>query len=149
MNILIYGANGWIGQQFIKLLTNFNIKFVISNSRAQNTDIVIKEIQANNITHVVSFIGRTHGTIGSKTFPTIDYLEQPGKLCENITDNLFAPVNLALICSKLNIHLTYLGTGCIFKYDDKHPFALEENGFTEEDVPNFFGSGYSTVKGIT
>jgi len=53
------------------------------------------------------------------------------------------------LCNKYNIHFTYLGTGCIFKYDDEHPFGLEENGFTEESMPNFFGSSYSTLKGFT
>ena len=37
----------------------------------------------------------------------------------------------------MNIHLTYLGTGCIFKYDKNHPFGQEINGFTEESDPNF------------
>ena len=53
------------------------------------------------------------------------------------------------MCKKLNIHLTYLGTGCIFKYDTEHPFGEEKNGFTENSLPNFFGSSYSTVKGFT
>ena len=64
---------------------------------------------------------------------------------ENIRDNLYSPIVLAKICSEKGIHLTYLGTGCIFKYDDeKYP-----NGFTEESLPNFFGSSYSIVKGFT
>ena len=42
-----------------------------------------------------------------------------------------------------------MGTGCIFKYDENHSFESEENGFKEEDDANFFGSSYSTVKGVT
>jgi 3,5-epimerase/4-reductase len=47
--------------------------------------------------------------------------------------------------------MLYMGTGCIFEYDDTHKIELKENGqgFTEESFPNFFGSGYSTVKGFT
>ena len=30
-----------------------------------------------------------------------------------------------------------------------HPFGQESNGFVEADVPNFFGSAYSVVKGYT
>ena len=30
-----------------------------------------------------------------------------------------------------------------------HPFGLQAIGFKESDVPNFFGSGYSVVKGYT
>ena len=47
------------------------------------------------------------------------------------------------------MHFTYLGTGCIFKYDEDHPHGNEETGFNEESLPNFFGSGYSVVKGFT
>jgi hypothetical protein len=35
-----------------------------------------------------------------------------------------------------------MGTGCIFEYDDTHPYGDPETGFTEEDTPNFFGSSY-------
>ena len=59
------------------------------------------------------------------------------------------PVLLSKICKKYKIHYTYLGTGCIFKYDKEHPYEKEENGFKEQDPPNFFGSNYSIVKGAT
>ena len=92
----------------------------------------------------MSLIGRTHGKIGDKIISTIDYLEEDGKLVENIRDNLYSPLLLAMLSNKYNIHFTYLGTGCIFDYDNEH-----NTGFTEEDVPNFFGSSYSIVKGFT
>jgi 3,5-epimerase/4-reductase len=76
-------------------------------------------------------------------------LEEDGKLTENMRDNLYSPLLIAEICRKRKIHYTYLGTGCIFKYDDEHPYGEEINGFTEEDLPNFFGSSYSIVKGYT
>ena len=80
----------------------------------------------------------------------IDYLEKPGKMVENMRDNLFAPLMLAEICKQKNIHFTYLGTGCIFDYDDEqHLFGDESTGFLETDKPNFFGSSYSIVKGYT
>ena len=86
-------------------------------------------------------------------YPTIDYLEQPNKLVENIADNLYGPVSLAILCTRYGIHLTYLGTGCIFEYDDTHPMdstnSADQLGFTESDRPNFFGSSYSVVKGYT
>jgi dTDP-4-dehydrorhamnose reductase len=97
----------------------------------------------------MSFIGRTHGTYEGQTIGTIDYLEKPGKLVENMRDNLFSPLALAEICKKRNIHFTYLGTGCIFAYDNAHPYGEEQNGFTEQSSPNFFGSSYSVVKGYT
>ena len=149
MIIIIYGSNGWIGTQFTQLLDKLNTRYIRGKSRVNNVQDVKNEIKDTQATHVVSFIGRTHGKIGTKTYPTIDYLEQPGKLEENIRDNLFSPITLALTCQKLGVHLTYLGTGCIFTYDETHPYGEETNGFTDSDVPNFVGSGYSTVKGFT
>ena len=54
-----------------------------------------------------------------------------------------------MLCKEKNIHYTYLGTGCIFSYDETHPFGKEMNGFEETSQPNFFGSSYSVVKGYT
>ena len=149
MNILVYGHRGWIGNQFIDILNNQSISFNIGKARVDNINEIEKEINHLIPTHVVSFIGRTHGSIGDKKYTTIDYLEQEGKLYENVRDNLFSPFVLAEICSRKKIHYTYLGTGCIFKYDDEHPFGEEINGFTEDSTPNFFGSSYSIVKGFT
>ena len=148
MYILVFGSNGWIGSKVCKLLEEKNINFKKAESRADDIDSIKKEIN-NDITHVMSFIGRTHGCINGEKITTIDYLEKEGKLIENVRDNLFAPVSLALLCKELNIHFTYLGTGCIFDFDNEHPYGQEINGFTEESKPNFFGSSYSVVKGFT
>ena len=149
MNVLVYGANGWIGGQFVEILINQNIDFCVGKSRVNCIDDVSAELDAVKPSHVVSFIGRTHGKIEDKIYTTIDYLEQEGKLVENVRDNLFSPLVLADLCSKRNIHYTYLGTGCIFKFDEDHPFGEEKNGFVESALPNFFGSSYSVVKGFT
>ena len=145
MKILVYGHKGWIGGQFISLLENTQYDYILGAERVDNTPLLIQEIYTVKPTHIVSFIGRTHGTIDDIEYTTIDYLEQPGKLVENIKDNLFSPISLAIVCKERNIHYTYLGTGCIFNYIDDN----RDKGFTESDIPNFFGSGYSVVKGFT
>jgi len=149
MKLLIYGSNGWIGNQFIEILKTNNVEYICGTARVDNDVDLKEEILKNKPTNIISFIGRTHGKIEDKVYSTIDYLEQPYKLKENVRDNLFSPILLALIAKEYGIHYTYLGTGCIFKYDDNHPFEKEENGFTEESEPNFFGSSYSIVKGFT
>jgi len=146
---LIYGHNGWIGKQLINLLDSMNIKYVKGKSRLENKEELEQEIININPSYVISFTGRTHGSIGDKEYTTIDYLEQKGKIYENVRDNLFGPIVLCNLAVKYNFHLTYLGTGCIFQFDNNHPFGQEINGFTENDKPNFFGSGYSIVKGFT
>ena len=160
MKILIYGSKGWIGGQFVSILENHikananananaKIDYIEGTSRVDNENELINEINIIKPTHIISFIGRTHGKVNNKIYTTIDYLEQDGKLIENVRDNLFSPILLADLCKKNNIHYTYLGTGCIFKFDETHPFGKEENGFREDDSPNFFGSSYSVVKGFT
>ena len=149
MKVLVYGSKGWIGQQFIKILQERDVQYIVGESRVDNEKTLIEEINLIKPTNIVSFIGRTHGRIGDKAYTTIDYLEQKGKLVENVRDNLYSPIALAMICRDRNIHYTYLGTGCIYKYDEEHPYEEEKNGFGESSNPNFFGSGYSTVKGFT
>jgi 3,5-epimerase/4-reductase len=151
MKVLIYGSKGWIGSMFLNIINNNNNKIIIieGRSRVDNINDITNEIDTIKPSHVISFIGRTHGITHGVNFNTIDYLEQEGKLVENIRDNLFSPFVLAQICNSRNIHYTYLGTGCIFKYDENHPYEEEVNGFNEEDTPNFVGSSYSVVKGFT
>jgi|SRR5579862_723766 len=131
---LIYGSKGWIGQQVCKLLSHEQI--IHGKARCDNENDVEQEILNTNPDRIISLIGRTSGP----GYNTIDYLEQPGKLNENIRDNLFSAIILATIAKKYNIHFTYLGTGCIFDGYD---------GYDEESKPDFFGSSYSTTKGFT
>jgi nucleoside-diphosphate-sugar epimerase len=149
MKILLFGHNGWIGQQVIEILKSTTHEIILAKSRADNKEEVEEEIKNCSPSHIFCFIGRTHGKIGDKEFTTIDYLEQKGKIMDNVRDNLFSPIVLSILCDKHNIHLTYLGTGCIFEFDEEHPYGKEINGFTEDSKPNFFGSGYSVVKGYT
>jgi len=88
---------------------------------------------------VLCLIGRTHGP----GHPTIDYLEHKDRLLINVRDNLYAPIVMTILCQKYNIHLTYLGTGCIFNN------LVHDKQYNENDEPDFFGSSYSVVKGFT
>ena len=139
MKWLIFGHKGWIGQQVVKILQQENETVIGAVSRADNEISVEKEILDTKPDRIISLIGRTYGP----GFTTIDYLEQKGKLVENVRDNLYGPMVLAFLSQKYNIHLTYLGTGCIFAG------GYDNGGYTEDSKPDFFGSGYSTVKGFT
>lgn len=143
MNILVYGGNGWIGEKVCSIFENIGHNIIKSKVRVDNVSSVRMEIEKMIPDRIVCLVGRTHGMYKQEYIPTIDYLEKPGKLSENIRDNLFCPLSLALMCSEKNIHLTYMGTGCIFTYEN------DKIIFKEEDEPNFFGSSYSVVKGFT
>ena len=136
MRILVYGAAGWIGQQFLRNTTH---TVIVAQARPEDFDSAAAEVAAVAPDAVCSFLGRTHGPGAS----TIDYLEQPGKLYENMRDNFVAPIHLAQICDSLRIQFVYLGTGCIYTYDG------DKRLFSEEDASNFFGSSYSIMKGFT
>ena len=144
---LIYGANGWIGKQFIENIKDKNIIIVKGKSRCDTIELE-NEIKLNKPDRVISFIGRTSGPpeldYKGSINTTIDYLEQPGKLYDNIRDNLFSPLYIERICHQENIHFTYIGTGCIYYTPPE-----QNNIYTENDEPNFFGSSYSIVKGFT
>lgn len=140
MKILFFGAKGWIASYFIPILKEKGHEIIETDVRADDTSSIANLLDKLHPDRVVSFLGRTHG----KENPTIDYLELPGKLTDNLRDNLYAPVTLAILCKERYIHYTYLGTGCIFSEED--PLSKK---FTEKDDPNFFGSSYSIVKGFT
>ena len=135
---LMYGARGWIGQKYCSIAAE-HVELIHGKARANCPEAVRAEMDAVGAEHVVCIIGRTHGP----GCGTIDWLEQPGHLRYNVRDNLFAPFVLATECHRRGIKMTYMGTGCIFKFTD------EQKIFTEEDLPNFFGSSYSIVKGFT
>lgn len=146
LKFLIYGGKGFIGQLLIdKLTEHSDVEVILGNERCDEKSVK-EEIKEINPDRVISLIGRTSGPsnmnhLGSCN-TTIDYLED--KLSLNMRDNLFAPIYLERICHELNIHFTYLGTGCIY-YTPKE----ESKIYSVIDEPNFFGSSYSTVKGIT
>jgi len=148
MKVVIYGSKGWIGGLFIDFIkTKTDVYFVEGLSRVDDILALEEELIDKSPTHVISFIGRTHGVIEDNHIGTIDYLEYPGKLVENIRDNLFSPLILADTCKKMNIHYTYLGTGCIFNSNNID--SPTPQSFNESSLPNYFGSSYSTVKGFT
>lgn len=149
MKILILGHKGWIGSMMCNLLDEQQKTYITTDIRPNKKNDFEQFLIQEKPTHIMSFIGRTHGTIGDKKYTTIDYLEQPGKIKENVRDNLFSPLVVALLAKKYNIHYTYLGTGCIFNFDEEHPYGNDQTGFKEDDSPNFFGSSYSIVKGYT
>lgn len=141
---LLYGQGGWIGSQLTELLQASGDEVLAGRSRVDDAAALEQELDAVKPDRVFCCVGRTHGG----GCATIDYLEKPGKLYENVRDNLYAPVLLAMLCKARRIHVSSIATGCIFSYDDEHAVG-SGIGFRETDRANFFGSSYSTVKGFT
>ena len=68
MKVIIYGSKGWIGSQFKELMDNNNIEYYCGKSRVDNEVSLREEIESEKPTHIVSFIGRTHGIKLMKKF---------------------------------------------------------------------------------
>jgi dTDP-4-dehydrorhamnose reductase len=132
--VLIYGGKtGWIGQKLVSLFPEDEV--VCGNARLENrTDLEneILEIMPDFIINAAGVTGR----------PNVDWCET--HQTETIRSNIVGPLNLADISNSLGIHMTNLGTGCIYEYDEEHPIGGK--GFTEQDPPNFAGSFYSKTK---
>jgi 3,5-epimerase/4-reductase len=108
-----------------------------SDVRIENRADVEAELDKIQPSHVLMAAGITGR-------PNIDWCEDHKP--ETIRTNVIGTLNVADLCYLKNIHCTVYATGCIFKYDDKHPLG-SGIGFTEEDAPNFAGSFYSQTKG--
>ena len=69
MKFLIYGGKGWIGSQFINILKQkpYHYDYIIGESRVDNFEAVKKELAIVKPSHIVSFVGRTHGKIGDES----------------------------------------------------------------------------------
>ena len=153
---LIYGHRGWIGGLLTQLLDARGVEWVGGRARCDRRDAVVAELASIRPARVVMLIGRTHGVINGRVWPTIDYLEQPGKAAENVRDNYLAPRTVIEACAEAGIHCTYLGTGCIFSYNEIHPCPSDQlqvlerelGGVDDDAVPTFAGSSYSAVKGL-
>lgn len=137
MKILLYGGTGWIGGRLISLLEADNELFV-SKVRFEDYVALINELEHVKPTHVINAAGLTGR-------PNVDWCED--HKVEVIRVNVIAASIIVDYCHRLNIHYTYVGTGCIFEYDDKH--QIGGRGFTEEDKPNFDKSFYSYSKIMT
>jgi len=141
MKFLIYGHKGFLGKEFVEMVEKTGkYEVVLGQCRVDDDEGVEKEIMTHQPDRVITLAGRVRGG----DIKTADYLEGTDKLVTNVRDNLYGPLNLALICKPLGIHLTYLGTGCIFDNG-----CDEKIKFSENDKPNFYGSSYSVVKGFT
>ena len=136
---LIYGHTGWIGSQLKNLLTSDGKRVICGTSRIENRESVLMELETHKPTVVFNCAGITGR-------PNVDWCED--HKIETVRTNVIGTLNLADCCNVRGIHLTNFATGCIFDYDDTH-LPNSNNGFTEEDTPNYHGSWYSHTKAIT
>lgn len=132
---LVYGRTGWIGGKIGKLLTERGHEWSYGDARLEDRRAVIDDIERTKCTHIINAAGVTGR-------PNVDWCED--HKIETIRSNVIGALTLCDVAHQRGIHVTNFATGCIYTYDDEH--TIGGKPFTEEDVPNFFGSFYSETK---
>ncbi len=124
---LIFGGNGYFAQAFRKQLPG-------AHGALENIANPTQVQQALD-THKPSMVINCAGKTGR---PNVDWCETHQE--ETWRSNVTGPVVLARACTERGIYLVHLSSGCIYEGDNNG------KGFSEDDLPNFFGSYYSRSK---
>jgi 3,5-epimerase/4-reductase len=132
---LIWGGEGWVAGHLKSILESQGKKVFTTTVRMQNREAVIEELKKIKPTHVLNCAGCTGR-------PNVDWCEDHKE--ETVRSNVIGTLNLADCCFLENIHCTVYATGCIYKYDEKHPIGGP--GYLETDPANFAESFYSETK---
>jgi len=143
--ILLFGATGWIGQKLEKIMSDRGFKVIRAQSRLDDYYSMTQELNKEDFDYCFLSAGITRDPKNPAT--NIDWCED--NVNKTININYFGCLYLLKLCKKLNKKVIYLGTGCIYEYNEEHPISsLESNwlGYTEEDKPNFDKSMYSYSK---
>jgi hypothetical protein len=101
MEILIYGHDNWIAQEFINVMTIEKIKMNIFKKNFKDASEILKQILEISPTHIVFFSDDTNTN-----------------LYEQMKFNLYAPFLFTFITEKLNIHFTCIGPSSIYHLKD-------------------------------
>ncbi|PYH90919.1 NAD(P)-binding protein [Aspergillus ellipticus CBS 707.79] len=134
LNFLIFG-NCWISGQIQEILKSAGHRYVVSTARIENRETVLSEIAQVEPTHIIN-------TAGARGDSNVHWCEMHKH--QTIRSNIIGVANLADCCFLHGIHVTHFGSGCIYDYDESHPWGGP--GYTEEDEPNFMKGFYSHTK---
>lgn len=126
---LIFGA-GWIGAQMAEQIDGS----VLSTADIADAPAVEAEIATHQPARIVNAAGKTGR-------PNVDSLERDP--AGTYRSNVVGPLVLAGACVAHGLHMTHLGSGCVYSGDN------DGRGFGEDDAPNYDGSVYSRTKALS
>ncbi|VBB81266.1 Putative rhamnose biosynthetic enzyme [Podospora comata] len=132
---LIWGGEGWVAGHLKTLLEKDGKEVHMTTIRMENRESVLAELDRVKPTHVLNAAGCTGR-------PNVDWCEDNQEA--TIRSNVIGTLNLTDCCFLRGIHCTVFATGCIYQYDEAHPW--DGPGFLETDPANFAGSFYSMTK---
>lgn len=142
MKILIFGYTNWIANEFIEYIkiNNKEINIIKTNINITNETLVENILLLHSPTHIINFIDND---IENDYEINNNENNNLNIFYNNIKDNLYSPLVLAILSNKYKIHYTYIGSGNIYNNNNI------EYKFLENDNPNNFNSKYIIIKGIT
>jgi 3,5-epimerase/4-reductase len=135
---LIWGGEGWVAGHLKTLLEKQGKEVFTTTVRMENREAVLAELDKVKPTRVLNVAGCTGR-------PNVDWCEDNKEATTR--SNVVGALNLTDCCWLKGIHITVFATGCIYKYDDAHPW--DGPGYLETDKANFAGSFYSEGKAHT
>ncbi|PIN75602.1 hypothetical protein COV18_02030 [Candidatus Woesearchaeota archaeon CG10_big_fil_rev_8_21_14_0_10_37_12] len=133
MNIILLGSTGYLGSQ-IKTYLEKTHNVICPKSDVTDKQQIHQILQNYDKKYIV--INAT----GKTGYPNVDGCEHDKKNTASV--NITGAINVAEVTSKLGMYLIQLGSGCIFQGTNNG------KGYSEEDLPNFFGSFYSQTKAV-
>lgn len=129
MNILIIGANGYVGKRCKDAWVNA----VASDRKIQSTQDILDLLEEHKPDAVLN-------AAGVRGKPNVDWCES--HQLETIVGNTKLPIMIAEACQEKNVYLLHIGSGCIFYGDSPH----EDKEWREEDMGNPTEVTYSRTK---
>lgn len=119
MKILVFSP-GFIGERIVQALRGFGHEVV--PVRVEITDE--SAVRAALDTHAP---GAVLNCAGKKGTPNVDWCET--HQIETMRSNTIGPLIIAQACMERGIHLTHLGTGCVFYGPSPDPFGWKEDDY--------------------
>lgn len=102
-HIVFGGLTGWIGQKIVDLLDDVLATGVRMQDR-QKVQELLDKVKPEKVIISAGLTGR----------PNVDWCEDHQR--EVIESNVLGVLTVVEECKKRDIHVTYLGTGCIYEY---------------------------------
>ena len=125
VDYIIFGSNGFLGSNIVKILTNQNKKYIICDYRLEEVCKIKELLDTYKPKYIINCAGLTG-------IPNIFWCDQ--HKTETIETNITYQLTLAALCKERNIHLTIFGSGGIFKNHDIYSEFDMGNNFS-----NFYG----------
>jgi dTDP-4-dehydrorhamnose 3,5-epimerase-like enzyme/dTDP-4-dehydrorhamnose reductase len=130
-DFMVMGATGFLGKWVVHWLNQTGHSVVACAKRLEDKAGIREALHA----HHPKFVINAAGVAGR---PNITWCDSHP--LETIMSNVVGVMNVIDACRELGVHVTTLGSGGIFEYDQQHTHS-SGMGFTEKDVGNLNGAG--------